>query len=359
MGVWDWIREFRLEAKACGDEERLRLLQLYDAAGEARKVDPKNALELLRQARAVAERLGERWWVLHTDHWRLQYLLNDLLAMNEALDVAAPATLEARKPEYALLPQRVCLHEDLVSAYVGIDPAGHADAIRQALEFMRGEVSDEVECRYCVTQCEGEFTLACGRLDESEACARRTLAMADADRERHTGEFHAAYAYCDLCEIAWRRGDWEALRGYAAAGEDLARRCDIPRKVCEFLVWHALLARRDGDEGLASRLGRQAIARMARIRALPSPAYYHALAAFHEQGGELEAALRVRAHELQGIAGKGRLFQECRARVERCRLLTRIGLPPGDELAAAREAAGRLRDPAGPLADLDRITTGE
>jgi len=268
------------------------------------------------------------------------------------------ATLEARKPEYARLPQRVCLHEDLVSAYVGIDPAGYADAIRPALEYMRGQVSDDLECRYCVTQCDGEFHLARGRLDEAEACARQTLTMADADPVPDDGEFHAAYAHCDLCEIAWRRGDWDTLRANAAAGEELARRSDNPGKVCEFLVWRALLARRDGDEAHARRLEHQAIARMARLGALPSPAYYHALSAYYEQGGDLQAALRVRAHELEGIAGKGRLLQECRARVERCRLLARMGLPMDQELASAREAAGRLRDPAPHLADLNRIAAG-
>lgn len=356
MSIWDWIREFRKEAAARDDAERLRLLALYDAGQAARKTDPTKTLDLLREARALAERLGERWWALHLDHWRLQALLNDFLAMNEALELAVGATLEARKPEYAQLPQRVCLHEDLVSTYVGIDPMGHADAIRQALDFMRGQVGEDVDCRFCVQNCATEFNLQCGRLDEAQGSAQLTLEMADKDRLM--GEHHAVYAHCDLCEIAYRRGDWDALREESAVGEELARRKDNPRKLCEFMVWQALSARRDGEEEKAQRLLRQAIARMARSRALPSSAYFDALCAYYEHGGDLRTSLRVRTRERDNLAGKGRLFQECRAWVRRCRLMGQIGLPLAGDLAAAREAAGKLRDPAPHLEELARIEAG-
>lgn len=359
MSVWDWVRDFRHNAEARGDAERLRMLSLYDNAIDCHKTDPHKGLEWLAQARATAERLGERWWVLHLDHWRLQYLLHDLLEARAALELAVRATLEARKPEYAALPQRVCLHEDLIYAYIFTDPAGHGELVGGALEYMRGEVGDDLECRYCVQNCATEWRLRCGRLDEAEGSARRALQMADADRNRYTAEHHAVAAYADLCEIAFGREDWGALAGHVEAGEELVRRRENPRKLAEFLMWRALLARRAGDEEAAKRLMRQAVARTARVRSLPFFGYYDALCAYHELGGDLRNALRVRAHELDTIAGKGRLYHECRTRVARCRLLARMGLPLGDDLTAAREAANRLRDPAPHLEALARIDAGE
>jgi hypothetical protein len=356
MSVWDWVDDFRREAHVRGDEDRLRLLALHSAAQGRIDHEPEAALDRLRDARALAAQLDEPWWVLLTDHWKLQVLLHYTFDFREVLDLAVRATLEARKPEYAHLPQRVCLHEDLVYAYVGIDPAGHADAIRQALDFMRGQAGDDLECRYCVQNCATEFHLRCGRTDEAAASARRALEMADADAR--SGEHHAVYARCDLCEIAHRRQDWEALRDESAAGEELARRCDNARKLAEFLVWEALLARRDGDEAGARRLVRQAAARLATTRALPSAAVHDALCAYHEAGGDLAAALKARTRELEATAGKGRLFHECRVRVERCRLLARLGQPPADDLAEARAAAARLRDPAPWLEQLARIEAG-
>ncbi|HKB38658.1 MAG TPA: hypothetical protein VKD72_19595, partial [Gemmataceae bacterium] len=166
-------------------------------------------------------------------------------------------------------------------------------------------------------------------------------------------------AHCDLCEIAHRRQDWEALREWSGEGEALARRTDEHLKVAEFLLWQALLARRDGDEELARRHLRRALSRSRRVRSLPGTAYYNVLCAYHELGGELDRALEVRDLELRRLEGKGRLHDETRCRVKRCRLLGQLGRPLEAELADARTAASRLRDPAPHLEELDRIERGE
>src|SRR5205823_3207822 len=152
-----------------------------------------------------------------------------------------------------------------------------------------------------------------------------TLAMADEDVHRTTAEHHAAYAHCDLCEVAHRRRDWDALREWAAEGEALARRTDEHLKVAEFLLWQALLARRDSDEEAARRRHRQALSRTKRVKALPGTAWYNVLCTFHELGGEPEKALEVRDLELRRLEDKGRLHDECRCRVKRCRLLALMG----------------------------------
>ena len=67
----------------------------------------------------------------------------------------------------------------------------------------------------------------------------------------------------------------------------------------------------------------------------------------------------MRDEELATIVGHGQLGYECYCHVERCRLLGRMGRPLDEALAAAREAASKLRDPAPRLAELDRIAFGD
>src|SRR5262245_20108853 len=228
MSVWDWIREFAARAEEEGDEERLRLYELQLEASQHRRSNPEKMLAVLEEGRSLAQRLQEPWWVLHFDHWRLQCYMHYLLDYRPVLDLAIRATLAARKPAYAQLPQRICLHEDLIYGYLGVDPLGHAPAIDNALDVMAREISDDLECRYCLQDCRSVFALRRGRIDEAEQSARLTLDMADADPVPSLGDHYAVDAWCHLCSIAHRRGDWETLRDCAAAGEEVARREDEP-----------------------------------------------------------------------------------------------------------------------------------
>jgi hypothetical protein len=358
MSVWDWIVEFNNKAEADGDRDRLRLLQIYENAAKFAKTDPDVMLGLLAEGKALARQLDEPWWVLFFDHWRLQALLHFKYDYREVMDIAVQATLEARKPQYAELPQRVCLHEDLIYAYVGTDPEGHAEPIGQALDYMQQHVGPDLDCRYCVQGCCTQFALQRGRLDEAQAAALKMLDMTGEERSPATADHYALDAYADLCAIAFQAGDWDALKEWAAAGEETARRRDKQLELAKFLAWRALLERRDGNEPAARRLIRAATARASRLKAVPGESYYDALAAYHEQGGETGAALTVRDQELKAIAGKGRHTHEARCRLKRCRLLAQMGLPLADDLRAAREVALKLRHPEKYVEEIDRLAGG-
>jgi hypothetical protein len=355
MSVWDWIIAFNNEAEDNGDRDRLRLLQIHEDASRFAKTDPDVMLGLLAEGKALAQQLEEPWWVLFFDHWRLQALLHFKYDYREVMDLAVQATLEARKPQYAELPQRVCLHEDLIYAYVGTDPEGHAERIGQALEYMGQHVGPDLDCRFCVQGCRAQFALQRGRLDEAQAAALQMLAMTDAEPGRATADHYALDAFADLCAVAFERSDWDALQEWAAAGEETARRRDKQLELAKFLAWRALLERRAGNEDTARRLFRAAVSRSARLKAVPGESYYDALCAYHEQCGEPGAALTVRDQELKVIGGKGRLTHETRSRLKRCRLLARMGLPMVDDLRAVGEVAAKLRHPEKYTAEIDRL----
>jgi hypothetical protein len=359
MSVWDWVHEFASTAQATGDEERMRLVDLQQQAFQHGKANPELMLAALEEGRALAQRLDEPWWVLLFDHWRLQCYMHYLLDYRPATELAVRATLEARKPPYAQLPQRICLHDDLINTYLGVDPLGHADAIRKALDFMEREVSEDVECRYCLQNRRRDFALERDRLEEAEECSRQQLAMAEGDFSSSTGDHHSVFACSGLCEVALRREDWESLREWAEVGEGLARRVQDHLYLATFLLLQALLARRDGDQKQAASLYRQGLGRRDRVQALPGFFYYDALCAYHEAGGQPDKALQARLQQLSETSGKGRLHDECKCRVKVCRLLAQLGRPVEEGLAAAREAARQLRNPQPFLDQLDEIERGE
>src|SRR5262249_45340154 len=112
------------------------------------------------------------------------------------------------------------------------------------------------------------------------------------------------------------------------------------------------------DDNAARRYQRRAARLTARLCMPPPEGYFEALGAFYEQGGDLEGALRLRDGELKTIGDRGRQAYECAVRTERCRLLGLLGRLAADDLADARAAAGRLRDPAPCLAALEQIARG-
>jgi hypothetical protein len=359
MNEGDWFDEYGWDALRRGDEERVRLARLHHEAYGHRETDPDRALALIAQGRRLAERLREPWWVLYYDHYHVHALLHFKQDYNDVLERAVGNTLEARKPAYAAFPRRLLIHDDLVAAYTGIDPVGYAGPIREALAWLDAEAPAAGEDRYMLLGAVRQLALDLGELGAAEEAVRQTLALADADADRGMAQHFLVFTYAALADLCWRRGDWAGLAEVTATGEEVARQVGHRVELAGFWMWQALLARRAGEEGRAAALYRKASGSMARVRMPPDPAYFDAECAFHELAEGPARALGVRERELEAIAGRGRLACECACHVKRCRLLAKMGRLRAEDLAAARAAAGRLRQPEGPLAELERMAAGE
>jgi hypothetical protein len=353
MSVWDWVYEFQQQALDNDDDQRAELLYLFTQASELTETNPDQALAILAQGRALAEQLREPWWVLFFDHWRLQVLLFFKRDYGAARDLAVRAAVEARKPAYRHLPQRLCVHEDLIMAHIGTDPEGYASLIEQALVYMQQELTSDLECRFCILGLHATFQIERGRLDEAQDVCMRYLQFSGSEGELHS----LADAHLLLCRLAYRRGDWSALLEWALAGEETARASEQPMRVTEALAWQAAVARQQNHDRIAKRLYRRATARPSRYNATPENGYYEALCAYHMVAGDHEAVLKVHEQHLTAIKNKGQIATEARCHVARCRLLAQMGLPLADEFAASRTAIQRLAKPATLQAELDQIET--
>jgi hypothetical protein len=358
MTIWDWIRDFRAEAQKQGDEQRHRLSRLHNEAYALRETNPERARALYEEGARLARMLNEPWWVLYYDDWRVTALRCFLRDYRNVLDLAVQNTLEVRKPQYDHCPLRFPIHSSLVFTYLGIDPVGYAEPVQQALDYLEQNLSPVGEDKYMVHGGRREFFVEMGWLDRAEEVARRVLAVADGDDDRTSNcVHHSVFNYCDLCEIAWRRPDFEALAQWSAEGERAARRENLQMELGMLLMWQAVAARKGGNDERGQYLCRRAASRVSRLGMPPTSGYYTALSAFHTLGGDLTTALQVRRRELESIAGRGRLAYECTCRTEIARLLAQLGEPVEEALAAAREAAGKLRRPDRYLEEIERLAS--
>ena len=357
MSIWDWIYDDYHNAYQSQDQGRMDLLDRYRAASPLFQSDPDQALALLTEGRYAAEQMNAPWFVLFYDHWRLQVLIHHKRDYVASMDLAIRATVAARKPSFADFPQRLCLHEDLINTYAGTDPTGYADAIEKALDYMQSEVGPDAECRFCLQGLRADFYRDTGRLDEAQQIVSRHIAHCEAERNYH----HLCEAYLSQCHLSFQRGDLDTLLEAAKEGETTARRENKRRVMAEHIAWQAFVSRRHGKNAEAKRLLRLATNVQSRMGSLPENGYYDAICAFYIADEDYEAALKMRGKQLEQLEGKGQIFLQFQARLERGRLLARMGLPFEEEREAARLVARQMLKPDSAmkqLNDLDAASTG-
>ncbi len=301
MSVWDWFNEYRRTMSA-DDQPHQMLYNFYYSAAQQIDTNPDAAITLFQQGRALAETMHESWWIVFFDHWTLQTLLHHKRDYASALDLAVKTAVEARKPEYTQLPQRICVHEDLITAYVDTDPHGYASTIQQALDYMQTEIAPGLECLYCLHSLKVSFMCMMERYADAERQAAEYMAVTDASSDQH----YKAQARFGLCELAFRRAAWDELLGVARDGEELAVHVrSRPHWIGEYLIWQALALRHLKREDEAKRAYQTGISRMARLKVTPSASYFDALCAYHEAGGNLSAAVALRDQQLRHTIASG------------------------------------------------------
>lgn len=348
MNIWAWVEEYAEQAAERQDEVRLSLVQQVWDAMNLTHDNPDQCLAGLARGRAMAVEMGEDWWVLFCDHWTLQTLLFRKRRYAQARPLAVAAVAEAQKSQFADFPQRICLQEDIISVYQGIDPLGYDQEIGMALERMAADIHPDSSCFHCLQGMKTEFLRVRGQTDaawEQALHACKTAALAS---DYH----HAVCAYADLCQMAYRRSDWARLAQWGGVGDRFDGRGAEEVNIAELRLWQAVATDQAGDSAKALRQYRKAQSQARSLAVAPTDGFFDAWAAFCERRGNFRHALRARAAQLAVLEDSGRVYVQCRCLLERCRLLAASGLPYSEEEVQARELSALLRDPAPVLSAL-------
>ncbi len=106
MSVMEWMRDFHARALREDDKERLRLVNFYFRARALDREQHEQRLEIYRAGGDLARRLGEPWWKMYYEFWKISTLLHFQSQVSLALDLATRAVLEVAKPLYEGFPGR-------------------------------------------------------------------------------------------------------------------------------------------------------------------------------------------------------------------------------------------------------------
>ena len=216
------------------------------------------AQALYEEGLRLAKQLGEPWWAMYYAQRRIQARMFWGDHFDDALAWAVESALEARKPQYASFPELFTVYFNLLLAYIGVDPAGYAAEIRQAIRSLEQDVPRIPARRLPAGVREAAVCARAGRPGRGSSSPRSVrCALAEEGVNRRSAAYHLSFVYEDLCGIDFKRGDLELLartrrigRGDGPASP--ANNCRWP----EFQLWQALLARRSGDETQALSLRR-------------------------------------------------------------------------------------------------------
>ena len=385
MNIWNWLYDSVEEHREKGDDSRLELYWLHRHAMKVDDDNPEAAFAALEEGRMRAHALGDGWWTLFFEHWKLQNLLNKQRDYNKARDLAARVAVEARKPAYATLPQRVCLQEDLISSFVGIDARGHARIIEEALDYMERETSRETECYLCIQGLRRDFLFDCGRGDEALELGRRDVA----ECERADNKHHLFQSLLSQCEVEMQ-ADWPAEKlidaatlteesevvpvqqGYVSVEDflDRAREVEALAKRAqeisaeikqdefepEIRMWLAhtgfLLNREDAGDNF-----KRAIDEFFAHARFPNEYFFRTWIMTYWRLGSPDQALKLVENETKWIEGNGQLAREARLARQTCHFKLALGTLETSDIAAAREKVAQLGAPEYETNRLDELET--
>jgi tetratricopeptide (TPR) repeat protein len=327
---------------------------LFYRAMDTLFTNPDLTLDSLAKARELADEAGDAHALLLVDHWTIQTLLFSKRDYISARDLAVRTIVQAVKPIHSNQMERICVHEDLIWVYMGIDPEGYAQTIEDAIRYMENEVTPDLPCAKCLQDIRCTFALNRRQHDEARDFIMQFMSLTEGDAHYHTA------AHSDICILALRQGKWEELLTYAEAGQKLAQlNPDRILNLCFFLACQAVAHRKLGREQEAQRAYKQAIAKVMTTTSVPGFEYYNALCAFHEAQADAEAALRVRQRQWKELHGKGQSYREALCGMERVRLMRQLGQPYDEAAAQTRTAIQQLKFPDAMLAELENMIGAE
>lgn len=354
--IWDELNRRVGLWQEAGDAERLALVDLYHKALRYRETEPEYQLALLTRCRDEAQRLGEPWWVLFFESWRLGTVTADLHDFARALPLAMELMVRFNRPEGLAHPRRIEILTNILYTYLEVDPVGYRDELEKGFAHLDGQIGrGPVADRFVLDYRRTEYLGAVERWDEAFELAHRSLALADRSGEPNAQTWHGAWALFLLCRICAALGHMDQVADHA---EDMAERSEksveLMRTRAGAWAWRAVAQRAAGEERAASRSfhrGMHCLKNLdARDEICADP-----IARYYELCGDFKAAVSVRDRELAVITKKGMLHRCCQVQIERCRLLSRAGEVTPSDLSKARLAAAQQRVPDWYLDKLARI----
>lgn len=341
VDVYTWIQQFQIDALRKGDIHRLRLVEYQTQVWQHFETNPQQSLQILIEARDLAEQLNEPCWMLYYDSWLGECLNLYLTDFEKGLQHAMKTVVEIRKPEYEKCAMRCRGYRIVIESYIYSDPVGYADKIRELIKYTDNDIPIDYDTYCILKKRESELEFALGRIEPAIQSAQAYLQRSS----EQLVTFHMAYAYEMLVHYAYLQGDVETAQNLILACETMARENQRLSLVAIAQAWRALFSLMQGQKEDAKTLYRLATNNMSQLGMAVSLSYYEAVCAYNEQIGDLQQALAVRDNQFQVVSGRGGYYLETEVLLKKARLQGRMGEDILPTVAQAKQIAKHLIQP--------------
>lgn len=351
--IWSWIDNYYRDALFEANQQKMRLATLHYDAWRQFEHNPDAALAMLDEGLLLADSLSEPWWQIYYTYWRTEAYVFYIGDLNKGLDNAVRTAVEVRKPIYERFPALGRVYRVLLDSYVFRDPIGYEDKINETIHTMEHDIPLDLDTRCLLQARRAQMANILENYKDAEQKALVYLNMSE-----HSA-FRMMHAYEILCDLAYRREDYERALEYAFEMDEQSR---LARKKSGTVVSYevrATISRIQNNEDDARKFYRQKLAHEASLGTKRGSFSYDLMCRFHELGGESDKAWQLRERQLEEIVGKGFYHGEAWVRITRCRLLGRMGKSLEDELKSTYAAIENLLKPETFLKKIKRIEAGD
>ena len=327
---------------------------MESAAHAVQQSDPDRAAALFRQCIDGFRVAGDERAELEATHWLLQTLNCFAGRYGEALDVGVRAVVKVKGPQYADFTTRICLHEDLISAYIGVDPEGYETEIRDLLDYMRAEIAPNAQCAFCLRYRSFDLEWWLENFEAASEIAHDALSKAQSG---FYGQWHRVGYLGELCDLACASGGLGAdqMEAWASEREELARGSSRSSLYSACALYRACGLRFAGDVVGAKKQLKRARSFFKTHGPTGFEEYFVAARYYAQIGDEWDAVAALCDAELEILRDKSAPARTARVHRWKCQALARVGKLDAETLQLARAIAGKLRAPHAELKRLESL----
>lgn len=322
--------------------------QQFNKALDLRESDPDMALDLLTEIREEAIKGNSSYWRLLSEHWRVQIYLHYKRNYRDANRFAVETAVEARKPQYQNYQETICIQNDLVLVYSGIDPVGYATEIKEAIDFTIDQTNPNMNCHYCLNHRMIDYYLSMGEKEKARDQTAKYFAITQ------TQTHYRIQAYIKLCFFSSEDGAWSDVLELSRRGQEAARENDDESSWIELKSYEALALQKLGKHDEAASAYQLMKMRAAGLKMVYADDYYDNSVAYQESCGDLQTALLEREKHLETFRDAGCYYWECLARLDKIRLLRLLEQDANEEITKLEQIAQYLKFPTIIMSRLER-----
>ena len=332
------------------------LSSLQSQAHALMETDPDHAAALYYQVIDGYRSVGNERAELEATHWLMQTLNHFAARYDEALKIGLRAILKARGPQFNDFTTRICLQEDLISSYLGVDPEGYESEIRDLLAYMRGEISDAMQCGFCLRYRSFDLEMWLENFAAAQEIALESLGKSE---NGWYGRWHRTGYLGELCSIVCLSGlGQEQMLDWARDYEELSRLQNRESHGAVAAIYLAVghLARGENDD--AKKALRRARARF-KTNSGDFEDFYNGARAYAKLDDKSSQIPALCDAELAILAGKTAPARTARVHRYKCEALAHLGILDAKTLQTARECAAKLRAPQNEWRRLEKLTANQ